>query len=135
MKYLKSYKFFDSKITLPFEEKFKSEIEDIISDLKDDGHDIYVNVRRFYDYDRLEIYINLNKDLQVNLSKYVETFKHLVSFVEEEGWADAGSYLIFWDGEIRRGKDIKGDLVMNTLNFDNINKRLGRIELRFDRSH
>ncbi len=127
MKYLKSYKFFDSKITLPFEEKFKSEIEDIISDLKDDGHDIYVNVRRFYDYDRLEIYINLNKDLQVNLSKYVETFKHLVSFVEEEGWSDAGSYLI--------GKDINGDLVMNTLNFDNINKRVGRIELRFDRSH
>ena len=127
MKYLKSYKIFDSKITLPFEEKFKSEIEDIISDLKDDGHDIYVNVRRFYDYDRLEIYINLNKDLQVNLSKYVETFKHLVSFVEEEGWADAGSYLI--------GKDINGDLVMNTLNFDNINKRVGRIELRFDRSH
>ncbi len=127
MKYLKSYKIFDSKITLPFEEKFKSEIEDIISDLKDDGHDIYVNVRRFYDYDRLEIYINLNKDLQVNLSKYVETFKHLVSFVEEEGWSDAGSYLI--------GKDINGDLVMNTLNFDNINKRLGRIELRFDRSH
>ena len=127
MKYLKSYKFFDSKITLPFEEKFKSEIEDIISDLKDDGHDIYVNVRRFYDYDRLEIYINLNKDLQVNLSKYVETFKHLVSFVEEEGWSDASSYLI--------GKDINGDLVMNTLNFDNINKRVGRIELRFDRSH
>ncbi len=127
MKYLKSYKIFDSKITLPFEEKFKSEIEDIISDLKDDGHDIYVNVRRFYDYDRLEIYINLNKDLQVNLSKYVETFKHLVSFVEEEGWSDAGSYLI--------GKDINGDLVMNTLNFDNINKRVGRIELRFDRSH
>ncbi len=127
MKYLKSYKIFDSKITLPFEEKFKSEIEDIISDLKDDGHDIHVNVRRFYDYDRLEIYINLNKDLQVNLSKYVETFKHLVSFVEEEGWSDAGSYLI--------GKDINGDLVMNTLNFDNINKRLGRIELRFDRSH
>ncbi len=127
MKYLKSYKIFDSKITLSFEEKFKSEIEDIISDLKDDGHDIYVNVRRFYDYDRLEIYINLNKDLQVNLSKYVETFKHLVSFVEEEGWSDAGSYLI--------GKDINGDLVMNTLNFDNINKRVGRIELRFDRSH
>jgi len=127
MKYLKSYKIFDSKITLPFEEKFKSEIEDIISDLKDDGHDIYVNVRRFYDYDRLEIYINLNKDLQVKLSKYVETFKHLVSFVEEEGWSDAGSYLI--------GKDINGDLVMNTLNFDNINKRVGRIELRFDRSH
>jgi hypothetical protein len=124
MKYLKSYKIFESNST--------SDIEDILQDIKDDGHDIQVDIFNFEGFDRLGVFINFINSTgdPIDISEYQGILKHLVSFIENDGWVYSDSGL---NSRTLITYTDQGGLLIKTLDLDKIEDKVKRLEFRFDK--
>ena len=118
MKHLKSYKIFESNELV--------NIEDILSDIKDAGHDIQTTIHNFSDYDRLDVFINFSPS--VYISEFKDSINHLLSQLESEDWHMSSQWTIedeTHQNDWRPSRAYKLDL--------DSDRRIKRIELRFDK--
>lgn len=117
MKYLKSYKIFESV------ESIETEVKDILSELEDSGHDLHTNLFNFKEYYRLDVFINFSPS--VYISEFKDTIDHLLSQLESEDWKISSQWSI---------EDVEGfPGLYHRLDGLSDNSKIKRIELRFDK--
>ena len=121
MKYLKSYKIFESNELV--------NIEDILSDIKDAGHDVHTTIHNFSDYDRLDVFINFSPS--VYISEFKDPISHLLSQIESEDWKISSQWAIE-DVEDQKTLPWKPSGVIRLDDLSD-NSKIKRIELRFDK--
>jgi len=121
MKHLKSYKIFESNDMV--------NIEDILSDIKDAGHDIQTNLFDFKEYYRLDVFINFSPS--VYISEFKDSIDHLLSHLESEDWKISSQWSI---------EDVGDQKTLpwkpsGAIRLDGVsgNVKIKRIELRFDK--
>lgn len=122
MKYLKSYKIFESV------DSIETEVKDILSELEDSGHDLHTNLFNFKEYYRLDVFINFSPS--VYISEFKDTIDHLLSQLESEDWRISSQWSIE-DVEDKNPLPWKP----SGIRLDGLsdNSKIKRIELRFDK--
>ncbi len=119
MRIIKSYKLFESNDVV--------EVEDILTDIKDAGHDIHTTIHNFIDYDRMDVFINFSPS--VYMSEFKDSINHLLSKLESEDWHISSQ----WTIEDSREDEISWrPSSAYKLDLDS-DRRIKRIELRFDK--
>ena len=118
MKHLKSYKIFESNELV--------EVEDILVDIKDAGHDITTTIHNFSDYDRMDVFINFSPS--VYMSEFKDSISHLLSKLESEDWYISSQWTIEDQEDTLPWKP--SAIFRLDLGSD---KKIKRIELRFDK--
>ena len=123
MKYIKSYKIFESV------ESIETEVKDILSELEDSGHDLHTNLFDFKEYYRLDVFINFSPS--VYISEFKDTIDHLLSQLESEDWRISSQWSIE-DVEDQNPLPWKPS---GAIRLDGLsdNSKIKRIELRFDK--
>jgi hypothetical protein len=123
VKYLKSYKIFESV------DSIETEVKDILSELEDSGHDLHTNLFDFKEYYRLDVFINFSPS--VYISEFKDSIDHLLSKLESEDWRISSQWSIE-DVEDQNPLPWKpsGAIRLDGLS-DNIKIKI--IELRFDK--
>jgi hypothetical protein len=118
MRIIKSYKIFESNELV--------EVEDILVDIKDSGHDIHTTIHNFSDYDRMDVFINFSPS--VYISEFKDSISHLLSKLESEDWHISSQWII---EDQENSLPWKPSAIFR-LDLDS-DKRIKRIELRFDK--
>jgi hypothetical protein len=118
VKYLKSYKIFESV------DSIETEVKDILSELEDSGHDLHTNLFNFKEYYRLDVFINFSPS--VYISEFKDTIDHLLSQLESEDWRISSQWSIEDVGEHELPRSQSGICISD-------NSKIKRIELRFDK--
>jgi hypothetical protein len=122
VKYLKSYKIFESV------DSIETEVKDILSELEDSGHDLHTNLFNFKEYYRLDVFINFSPS--VYISEFKDTIDHLLSQLESEDWRISSQWSI---------EDVEDQNPLpwkpSGIRLDGLsdNSKIKRIELRFDK--
>lgn len=131
MKFIKSKKLFESNISI------ETEVQDILKEINDLGHDLHIQVFNFKDHDRIDIFINfLNKfgnQTETDISVWFDLFSHLFSYLESEDWHLHSTYVI---NDEKIGQDEKTDFyrsVITNLDLTEDSKMCKRLEIRFDK--
>ncbi len=119
MRIIKSYKVFESNDVV--------EVEDILTDIKDAGHDISATIHNFSEYDRMQVFINFTPS--VYMSEFKDSISHLLSKLESEDWHISSQWTI--EDQEDSLPPWKPSAIFR-LDLDS-DKKIKRIELRFDK--
>ena len=131
MKFIKSKKIFESNISI------ETEVEDILKEITDSGHDLHIKVFNFRDHDRIDIFINfLNKfgnQTETDISVWFDLISHLFSYLESEGWNLHSSHVINDEKIGQEGLTDFYKSVTSNLDLSETSKMCKRLEIRFDK--